>query len=218
MLMRLVRWLWRLILKLFGRSPRPRPAPPAEIGGQEPHGHGSGEPTGEESSGGPQEAPVSDLPRDGSGVEVVVNPAPVQAVEGGGESPDTPVSDGTQSGGEIMGPDKTIPVSINLPNFGGGQPGRPERDRPAYEPPENPLVHREAVRMMLLLHYHLQGASGPFRITDSVRSELSRLIPSLDESDINRLSAPAPVNSIELFKRLIDAGYLALEPAASSSQ
>lgn len=68
--------------------------------------------------------------------------------------------------------------------------------------------------MMLLLHHQQQGASGPFRITDAVRSELSRLIPGLDEEDAGRLGAANPSNATELFKRIIDAGYLALELAA----
>ena len=133
--------------------------------------------------------------------------------ESGGETPATPVSTGQPDGGGQVepngqGPEQPLDVL-------GGQPGRPEQERPAYEPPENPLLHRETVRMMLLLHYQQQGASGQFRVTASVRSELCRLIPALHEEDIHRLSAPDPSNSTELFKWIIDAGYLPLEPAAS---
>ena len=68
------------------------------------------------------------------------------------------------------------------------------------------------MRIMLLLHYQQQGASGPFRLTNTVRSELCRLIPSLPEEDLDSLGTPAPSNSTEFFARLIDAGYLPLGP------
>ncbi len=128
------------------------------------------------------------------------------------------VREGRDETAGIPGPGERPPEDRGpgpIPDIPGGQSGHPNSDRQPYEPPDNPLVHRESVRMMLLLHYQQQGASGPFRITDSVRSELSRLIPALHEEDIDRLGAPDPSNSTEFFKRLIDAGYLTLKPTVS---
>ncbi|NJN19413.1 MAG: DUF4157 domain-containing protein [Oscillochloris sp.] len=72
----------------------------------------------------------------------------------------------------------------------------------------NPVVRREAVRLMLTLHYQQQNDAGSFKLTETVKSELRRMIPTLEDVIIERLWQPEPRGPLDVFQRLVRAGYL----------
>jgi hypothetical protein len=91
----------------------------------------------------------------------------------------------------------------HLPAAGAPVPAIQRQEKPA-----NPVVKREAVRLMLSLHYQEQGGAGAFKLTEAVKSELRRLIPTLEPVIIDRLWQPPPLGPMDAFQRLASAGFL----------
>lgn len=104
-------------------------------------------------------------------------------------------------------------------NAGDPVPAVQRQPTPRAAAPANPVVRREAVRIMLIHQYQEQGGKGPFKLTPMVLSEMRRLLPETNTAILALLWLPEPAGPLAVFQRILDAGLLplaAMEPAPAA--
>lgn len=133
-----------------------------------------------------------------------------RGTQAGNSQPDS----ATEREAEVAGQAIATGEPVAITQAGGPVPTLQRQEATAGMPsPANPLILRESVRAVLLLHYQKQGGEGPFTLTPALTSELQRLIPDLSRDDLVLLWTPEPAGPMEALQRLVEAGYLPLVAA-----